>query len=249
MIDAHLHIGTDDIFDDVDAIEEDILNVMDRNGISACCLYPANSNGSIEAEREKHQVVKDFFDKYPDRAYGICQVNPNYPDDVYFEEVKKHIDEGFKAVAVNPQIYGWDAMGKKGELVFLTASKLGIPVFIFSGIGLPLGQPIRYLPICQKYSDVKVVLVHAFKSVYGEQCDLVAELCPNVYYETSLSVNLRAVKKYSKKYPHRMIVGSALLNEVEHTVYMLKHSNLTEEEEYWAAEGTIKEVLGIEGGN
>ena len=77
-------MGKDLIYEGRDTTEEMILEAMDQNGIDACLCYPANSNIGIEAEREKHREVKDFFKRYPERVFGICCVNPHYDEETYF---------------------------------------------------------------------------------------------------------------------------------------------------------------------
>lgn len=248
MIDAHLHLGEDLVYEGFDTSEEMILNILETCNLDGCVIYPANSNISLEIERKHNERVRKFFSKYPNKIFGICQLNPNYEKHIYMEEVKKYKVQGFRGISVNPQIYGWDPLSRHGEVVFETASELDMPLFIAVGIGLPLGQPIRLYDLCSKYSNVKVVLVHADKSYCGNQCEILIKECPNVFLETSLGPNMRLIKKYIKRYgANRVIMGSCHLSLVEHSIYTFEHCGINGEEKSWATDKTICHVLGIEG--
>ena len=249
MIDAHLHLGEDLIFDGVDTTEEKILEEMDRCGLEGAVIYPANSNVSLEAERERNERVAAFCRQYPERIYGICQLNPNYEREMYQAEVEKYKEKGLLGISVNPQVYGWDPRSHHGQIVFETAARLELPLFIAVGVGLPLGQPLRLYDLCQAYPQVPVVLVHADKSYCGHQCETLAGECANIYLETSLGPNMRLLKKYVDRYgADRVIMGSCTMTQVEHSIYMHEHCGITKEQKKWTMGKTIKKVPGIERG-
>lgn len=249
MIDAHLHIGRDLVYDGADTTEDMLLRILESCRLDGCVVYPGNSNISKEVERKQNGEVETLFRKYPERFFGICQVNPNYEREEYLEEISDYKRRGFRGINVNPQIHGWDPLSHHGEVVFSAAEEAGMPLFINVGIGLPLGQPVRLIGLCQKYEDVPVVLVHASKSYCGSQCDVVARECPNVYLETSLGPNMRLLKKYVGSYgAHRVIMGSCYPEHVEHSLYCLEHCGISSEEMDWVGRKTILRVFGEERG-
>lgn len=243
MIDAHLHLGKDLIYD-IDINLDEILEAMTKYGLEKVVLYPANSNISLETEREKHQMILEALKKYPNKFYGICQVNPHYEGNVFEEEVKKYIDVGFKGLSVNSQVHGWDPKSRYGKRVFNLARDLKIPLFISVGIGLPLGLPIKLYELIKEYSDIKVVLVHAGKSAFASQVHVLASEFQNVYLETSLGFNMREIKKSVKKYgANRIIMASCSFDEIEQSIYMYKNAGLSDYEFSYCTEKTILEVL------
>ena len=248
MIDAHIHLGKDYVFDGRDVTEEEILEKIDSLNLDGCVVYPANSNISLEVERENNNRVLEFAKKYPSKVYPVCQLNPNYEYEQYYDEVSKYKELGCKGISVNIEIFGWDAHSHHGKTVFDVASKLELPLFITTGIGLPLGQPIRMYELCKDYTDVKVVLVHATKSYTGDQCKTLADECPNVYLETSIGPNMRSLKGLVNRYgSKRIIMGSALPELMEHSIYSFEYSGLSEEDIENATKNTILEVLNVKG--
>lgn len=244
MIDAHLHLGKDFVYDGRDTTEEDIERVLKENGLKGCVLFPANTNISLEKEREQNERVRSFAGKSKFEIFGICQVNPHYTDKDYKEEVVRYVSEGFKGISVNPEVYGWSALTSSGERVFRTAFELKLPLFVSTGVGLPLGMPINLLPMCEKYSDVKVVMMHTGKSVYANQSETVGEICENVYFETSLGLNMRQIKARIKKFgARRVIMGSELLSEVAHSIYCYENCGISDEERAWSTEKSILSVF------
>lgn len=248
MIEAHLHLGKDGVYDGRDTTEDMILEKMDACGLDGCVVYPANSNVSLEAERERNERVRRFFQSHPGRIYGVCQVNPNYDPDLYEEELTRYQELGFAGVSVNPQIHGWDPDSHHGETVFEVANRRKLPLFIAVGVGLPLGQPLRLYELCRQYQELPVILVHAGKSYCGHQCDILAAECPNVFLETSYGPNMRSLKKYITKYgAERVIMGSGSLSQVEHSIYTYENCGITEEQKEWAMGKSVCKALGIEG--
>lgn len=247
MIDAHLQLGEDYIYDYLSTTVEDIKDVVEKGYRSGIVLYPGNSNSSIEIERKSHQVVLDYLTNNSNKVWGIARVNPNYDSEVYVKEVETYLNNGFSGISVSSQVYGWDPNSSKGELVFSTANKFSVPLFIPVGIGLPLGQPIKLFNLIKKYKNTKVVLVHAGKSVYGSQVNFLAEKFENVYLETSQGPNMRELKKYIAKFgSERVIMGSYNLDSLHHATYMAKNAGLTDDEFFWYTEKAIEKLLNNE---
>lgn len=246
MIDAHLHLGKDYVYDNRDTSISDILAALESNKLDGAVLYPGNSNVGTETERETHDVVCHAFEEYPNRFWGICQINPHVPEDEYFLESRRYIDLGFKGIAVNPQIYGWDPLSSKGDLIFRTALELDVPLFIYTGIGAPLGLPIKLFQPSKKYPDVKKVLVHAGYSMYTSQYELVMQECKNIYFETSMGTNMRVLLKFIKKYgADKIVMGSELLDEIPHSIYMYEQAGLSDSELKQCTHASILNILGI----
>ncbi len=249
MIDAHLHIGRDFVSDGRDTDEQMILERLEQCHLNGCVVYPGNSNISKEVERKQNEEAAAFFQKYPEKIWGICQLNPNYEEREFMEEVLRYQQMGFRGININPQIHGWDTRSHHGEIVFTVARETKMPLFINVGVGLPFGQPVKLMNLCKKYYDVPVVLVHATKSYCGSQCDVLMQECPNTYLETSLGPNMRSLNRYVKQFgAGRVIMGSCYIFHMEHSIYCFEHCGISGEEFDWATEKTILKVLGIERG-
>lgn len=244
MIDAHIHLGVDYLYDNHDNTLDDLLIEMEKNKLDRMVLYPANSNISVEIERDQHRLVSEAVELYPNKFLGICQVNPHYIDGLFEKEVTNYINQGFKGLSINSQVHGWDPKSKNGQKVFELARKLSIPLFIHIGVGLPLGQPVRLFDLCKEYSDVDVVLVHSGKSAFSRQVHFLVSQLDNIYLETSLGFNMREIKNAVKKYgAERIIMGSAVKEEISHSIYMYSNCGISNEEFEWCTHKTILKVL------
>ena len=244
IIDAHIHLGKDLIYEGRDTTEESILKALGEHGVDKAVIYPANSNTGLEDERARHNEVKEFCDKYPGKFVGICSVNPNIGAKKYMEEINKYIKQGFEGINVNPLIHAWDPTTSKGEQVFSTAQKFNVPLLINTGIGIPFGLPVKLYYLCKKYDDVKVIIVHAGHSMYDCQYLILGKECPNVYFETSEGPNMRTLKNYIKTLgAHRVMMASETLDEIAHSLYAYRHAGMSEEELEWCLGKTAKSVF------
>lgn len=247
MIDAHIKLGKDYISDGKDTTESEILKEMEKLHLDGCVVYPAGSNISLEIERENNERVLKFGQENPNKIFPVCQLNPNYEYDLFFSEFADYKKKGCKGISIDTEVYGWDAHSHHGRVVFETASNLDLPLFITSGVGLPLGQPIRLYDLCREYQNVKVVLVYATKSYVGDQCKVLADECSNIYFETSLGPNIRSLKNIVKKYgANRVAMGSGLIELMGHSVYSFENSGLSQTEIQQSTSKTILEIMGIE---
>lgn len=244
IIDAHLHLGKDLIYEGRDTTEQSIIDALEEHGVNKAVIYPANSNTGLKDERVRHMEVKKLCDKYPGKFVGICSVNPNIGAKEYMEEVESYINQGYEGINVNPLVHAWDPTTSKAELVFSAAQKYNVPLSINTGIGLPFGIPIKLFYLCKKYSNVKVIIVHAGRFIYNSQYIVLGRECPNVYFETSQGPNMRVLKSYVKMLgAHRVMMGSETLDEIAHSLYAYRHAGLTEEELRWCLCDTVKSLF------
>lgn len=222
------------------------MEAMDQNGIDACLCYPANSNIGIEAEREKHREVKDFFKRYPERVFGICCVNPHYDEETYFGEVRRYIGEGFRGISANPQVHAFDPLAQHCEKVFAAARELDVPVFVYVTVGLPFGKPMRLYELCEKYRDVSTVLVHSGEYFYQGQFNILGQEFENIYFEMSLGGDMRAIKKYVDMLgAERILFASETLPEIPYAMYMFRENDLTDKEKEACLGGSAARLLKL----
>lgn len=244
MIDAHLHLGKDLIYDDRDTTEEGIIDSMIKNNLSKVLLFPANSNTGLSDERERNYDVISAVKRNSDKFSGVCSVNPNQGEDVYVKEVKTYLENGLEGIYVNPLVHGWDPVSTKGELVFKTAKKLRVPLFIATTIGIPFGLPERIFYLCKEHPDVKVVLQHACRSLYYAQTMLVAKASENIYFETSFGPDMRTTKKLITMFgSQRVIMGSETLDDIPHSQYVYSHIGLSASDHQWCTKKTIASLI------
>jgi len=168
-------------FEEVDDPVEMLVGLMDQFGISkALTGMPVDGGASQRA-----------LEKYPDRFYSQCQVDPNQG-----MESVRNLDRAVRehgAVAAHcwgtgliPQVPVND---KKMYPIYAKCVELDIPIFVYAGVP---GPRIRFEPqyvghldeVCWFFPDLKIVTRHG-----GQPwTELLVKLLlkwPNLYYSTS----------------------------------------------------------------
>lgn len=184
IIDAHAHLGFDEIFDD-DFTEAALLEYQQQNGIDVTLVQPATVH-DLAAVRAQHDVIADLVRRYPGRFYGIANPNPHLPGDAYAREVTRCIAElGFVGIKVHPLAHAVNPLGRHGRRAFALAAELGVPVMVHTGNGLPWAAPSLLAPLAESHPQLNIILAHAGGMICAAEATLLAEKYPNVYLELS----------------------------------------------------------------
>jgi uncharacterized protein len=196
---------------------------LDARGVSRACLIASvhGDEGSVAAA----------VAAYPKRFFGYFMVDPQQPD----------ARERVEAAANNPHLHAlclFPAMHKfsvsDAQLVPLLeiADRQRLAVFVHCGVlgigvrkklGLPslfdmrFSNPIDLHPVALRFSQVRFIVPH-FGAGYFREALMLADLCPNVWLDTSSSnhwmmyesLDLRAVFRRALDLlgPNRLLFGT-----------------------------------------
>jgi predicted TIM-barrel fold metal-dependent hydrolase len=186
IIDAHLHLGYDDMWD-VGNSEEGILANMDRAGVDVGCVLPQSGEPTVEWARDAHDRIAAFARVNPGRIFGMATVHPYNDFDAYSAEIRRAVkDLGFVCVKLDPFAQGINPLGKRMWQIFELCDSLDVPVMVHTGNGMPGSYATMWIPVARDFPNVRVILAH---SGQGFQSDMVVtsmEICPNMVADTSM---------------------------------------------------------------
>ncbi|MFZ7134280.1 MAG: amidohydrolase family protein [Eubacteriales bacterium] len=183
IIDTHTHIGMSKVTFP-GATEEELLKCMDRYHVDAIFTLPLPEPkpDSETVHNRIHRFAKDN----PGKIWGVVDINPSNEDDVYVSEVTRCVKElGFIAVKLHPYLEATKPLGPQAIKVYETARRLGVPVIVHTGNGIPLALPSLLIPIAKKYPDLPIVLAHSGSWTYFDEAVVAAHMCDNIFLEMS----------------------------------------------------------------
>ena len=161
IIDAHAHLGLDPVFD-VDFTEPELVEGQQANGIDITLVQPATVH-DLETVRSQHDAVADLTRRYRGRFYGIACPDPHLPE--FETEARRCIEElGFVALKLHTFGHAANPVGVNGKRVFGVAQKLGVPVMVHTGVGIPWAAPSLLRPIAEDHTDLKICLLYTSPS-------------------------------------------------------------------------------------
>jgi uncharacterized protein len=208
IIDAHVHLGSCRVFD-LDVTETAVLDSIDRHGIDVAVVQPFPGAPEPEAV---HDRIAALAAKHPGRIYGLASLNPHRDADAYYQEIERCVrDLGFRAVKLHTLGHAVHPLHRSGRLVFETASALGIPVMVHTGMGMPFALPSLVLPIARQYPDTPVILAHAGHGFYTQEAMVAATLADNIYLETSWIAAVQVARLVRELGPERVMFGTDVL--------------------------------------
>jgi hypothetical protein len=242
MIDAHMHLGEDLLFGTDDS-EDVLLKVMDDNGIAAQVVQP----GIVARDQKKaHLRIRDFAARNPGRCFGLACFNPLVEEAEYADQVRWAVkDLGFRGVKLHTNAFCMSPQHRAAKKIFRVAEELDIAVMIHTGNGLPNALPSLVIPVAREHPRVRIVLAHAGGGTFGADAIVTAEVCPNVYLETSWVTSYDLVSMVKRLGERRVMFGTDLVNNVAVELAKYRTVGLTEAQLEWCFARTAETVFRL----
>lgn len=245
IIDAHAHLGMDQVFD-VDFREEDLLASQESNDISMTLVQPPTVH-DIATARQCHDAVADLVRRYSGRFHGVSCPNPHLPGTEFEDEARRCVEElGFVALKLHPLGHATNPVSRHGRRMFKTAAKLGVPVIVHTGAGIPWAAPSLLRPIAEEYIDLKIVLAHAGANILSGEATQLAQACPNVYLEPSWTGGHHVLDWVRGLGPRRVMFGSDHAENAATELTKYRTIGLTEDELSWVLGQSAATVFGLQ---
>jgi uncharacterized protein len=185
IIDAHCHIGEDVVFDQKTS-EEELLANFRRYGVDGGIVQPYIPRPYIADTKAIHDRIHSLAMKHPGRIFGLASINPHFTCRDYEEEAERCVNElCFVGLKITPIGQAVAPSSRDGMHVFEVARKLGVPVMVHTGMGIPFADPIQILPCAARFSDVPIIMAHCGANFYTRQAIYVAQTFQNVFMEPS----------------------------------------------------------------
>lgn len=205
IIDAHLHLGFDDIWD-VGNSEENILSNMERAGVQVGCVLPQSGEPTVAWARAAHDRIAAFARAQPGRIFGLANVHPYNDFDAYAGEMTRVVKElGFRCIKLHPFAQGINPLGKRMWQIFELAQGLDVPIMIHTGAGMPGSYPTMWIPVARDFPRVNVILAHSGQGFQTPMVNTAATICPNMYMDTSM-VGSGVIKGLVKRFGARRVM-------------------------------------------
>ncbi len=245
IIDAHVHLGHDRVFDEEQS-EKEILDVMNANGVDAAVVQPMVDTPSIDAAQQIHNRISEMSRQNPNRIFGMISINPHLKEKEFEEEATRCVQKlGFVGIKLTPIAHACNPLSKDGIRVFERANGLGIPVMVHTGSGIPFALPSLVMPVAKRFPQLKIVLAHAGGNISAGEALIVAQECENIFLEPSW-VAIHIIQKWIKPIgAKRIMFGSDMLENCPVELAKFRSMGLSEEELQQCLYKTAKDFFNL----
>lgn len=208
ILDAHVHLGEDNVFGDVQT-EQELLEFYGKYDVDGGIIQPYLCRPYMEDTREIHDRIHRFTKTREKRWWGMASINPHFRPDDYDAEARRCVcDLGFVGTKITPIGHACHPSSSDALHVFEICRGLGVPLMIHTGAGVPFSDPISCVKALDAFPDVVVVLAHAGSEMHNQQALYLARKYDNVYLEPSW-VGTVAVAKMFQEVGSRKILFSS----------------------------------------
>ncbi len=164
---------------------------LDRHGVAQAVLIaslPGDEDSVIAAVRA-----------FPKRFFGYFFLNPLAPDAL--SRAERALERGLRGISLLPAMHGYFVHDERVRPVLELAAAHGAVVFVHCGVltvgvrkklglaspfELRFSDPVNLHGVALRYPQVRFVIPH-FGAGYFREALMVADLCPNVFLDTSSS--------------------------------------------------------------
>lgn len=227
IINSHIHLGGSWVAD-ANYTEQQLINNMMENNIDGMMVLPLAE--PTPDNFEAHNRIHRFSIENPGKIWGVADMHPRHPEEVYIEEVRRCKEElGFVALKLHPLLHGVNPMSKVADKAYKAASEFNIPLMVHTGLGVT-HSPALLIKRAQQFPRLKIVLCHAGTMDKANEAIMAAELCENIYLEPSWCPSHYIERMIKTLGAERVIMGSDGIPSTAIEIAKAKHMNVSEEE-------------------
>ncbi len=178
VIDTHAHYGPYKAIYMVKHRPEQILDTMDRCGVSWMIMSGHRAFvDSAAGNREIAQVIAG----HPDRFLGYWVINPNYPEQVERELAEFESFPGFVGFKFHPSIHSYPLDGEGYRPALQYANERGLAVLSHTWSGNTCG-PEQVRKVAERFPNVRLIMGHSCHAEFAEAAKIARDY-EHVYCE------------------------------------------------------------------
>ncbi len=187
------------------------LDTMDRNGVDAAIVIPGHSylrpEGLADTRRANDGIAayRDFAPTRFTGALGIVEPIYGRAGDVELRRIKQEL--GFVGVSLHTRFQGVTTDSPLVKAQIDVMGELGLVPVIHSVAESPEEALWRVQAVARSFPDLPMVVLDVFSSHEQASHALhVAELAPNIVFDTSLSYAIDPILSLMERFGHQRVV-------------------------------------------
>ena len=235
---------------------ESRLRIMDAGGVHQALVIPGHGylrpNGIADTRRVNDEIAA-YRDATPERFPVACGIVEPRDGAAALEEIDRAAGElGLVALSFHTRFQGV-SMDSQWILRYLERmSEVGLVPLMHALDDTPEESLWKLASIARQLPDVTMLALDPFSGYEAtRQCFLVAELAPNVVFDTSLSYNFDFIEDFAVRFgAERVVFGTDLYSHpvgrrISHLLGQIVESSLSDDDKAAILGGTARRLFGL----
>jgi predicted TIM-barrel fold metal-dependent hydrolase len=235
---------------------EDRLRIMDEGGVHQALVIPGHGylrpNGIADTRRVNDEIAA-YRDATPDRFPAACGIVEPRDGPVALGEIDRVKTElGLVALSFHTRFQGV-SMDSQWVLRYLERmGEVGLVPFVHAMDDTPEEALWKLASIARQLADLTIVALDPFSGFEAtRQCFHVAEIAPNIVFDTSLSYNFDFIEDFANRFgAERVVFGTDLYSypvgrRISHLLPQIVDSALPHDAKVAILGGNARRILGL----
>jgi predicted TIM-barrel fold metal-dependent hydrolase len=232
------------------------LQIMDEGGVRQALVIPGHGylrpNGLADTRRINDEIAA-YRDRMPERFPAACGiVEPRDGPHAFAELERIRPELGLSAVSFHTRFQGV-SMDSQWILSYVEKmGELGLLPIIHAMDDTPEESLWKLASIARRFPEITILTLDAFGGFEAtRQCFFVADVAPNIVFDTSLSYNADFIVDFAKQFGvERVVFGTDLYSypvgrRISHLLPQFIASDLTDEQKRALLGGNARRLLGV----
>jgi predicted TIM-barrel fold metal-dependent hydrolase len=269
VFDVHHHVGRafDALGGELDAGTTDAaeyarvelserLRIMDEGGVRQALVIPGHGYlrpDGIAATRRVNDEIAAYRDRTPTRFPVACGIVEPRDGPAAFAEIDRAAGElGLVALSFHTRFQG---VSMDSQWILRYLERMGerdlLPV-IHAMDDTPEESLWKLASVARSFPDLTILALDAFGGFEAtRQCFFVAEVAPNVVFDTSLSYNFDFIEEFARRFgAARVVFGTDLYSHpvgrrISHLLPQIEASSLSDDDKAAVLGGNARRLLRV----
>ncbi len=269
VFDVHHHVGRafdalggdldpgDDGREEFAAVElADRLRIMDEGGVRQAMVIPGHGYlrpRGLADTRAVNDEIAAYRDRTPDRFPVACGIVEPRDGAAAFDEINRVDDElGLVALSFHTRFQGV-SLDSRWILRYLERmGERGLVPVIHAMDDTPEEALWKLASLARELPDLRLLALDAFGGFEAtRQCFFVADVAPNIVFDTILSYNFDFIEDFAVRFgPDRVVFGTDLYSfpvgrRISHLLPQIEASALSDADKAAVLGGTARRLLRV----
>ncbi|MGQ0804927.1 MAG: amidohydrolase family protein [Actinomycetota bacterium] len=235
---------------------ESRLRIMDEGGVRQAMVIPGHGylrpEGLADTRRVNDEIAA-YRDRTPDRFPVACGIVEPRDGPHALDEIDRIAgDLGLIAISLHTRFQGV-SMDSQWVLRYLERmGEVGLVPVIHAVDDTPEESLWKLASVARRLPDLAVLALDAFGSYEAtRQCFHVADVAPNVVFDTSLSYNFDFIEEFAVRFgAERVVFGTDLYSHpvgkrISHLLPQIVESELSDDDKAAILGGTARRLLRV----